>query len=492
MTQLLGSDAQGSRPAPYKLSAILTGHSSDVRSISTASSSSSNRLFSASRDGTARSWVLESSGDWTEERVYRDGHEGYVNALCFVAPKEAGSDDYGHLATAGTDAVIQLYSLSPASPSPTTPSHTLLGHAGNVCALHASRDGRRIASASWDLTARVWVWRDDAGDEGTGAWDCERVLVDHEAAVWDVMLLENEPELLLTASADSRIRLFEGSTVRHVFKGHEGPVRALAKLLPHDPACALFASTSNDCTIRIWNYQSGEGLTVLGSHDSFVYSLATIPHIAGGGLASSGEDGIIKIWNEEDGEEDQRIQVTAVSVWSLAALPNGDLACGCSDNAIWTFSRDSTRHARPDAYPQEQPRPRGAATTPAVSESSALDEPGQQEGEVKLIRRGDAVVAYQWDGSSWTEVGEVVDSRDDSPSLDAPSDRLNSPPKMEHEGKEYDYVFQIDVKDDEPPIPLPFNRDEDPHVIASAFVTANRLPESYLEQIVAFIRSSTL
>lgn len=29
--------------------------------------------------------------------------------------------------------------------------------------------------------------------------------------------------------------------------------------------------------------------------------------------------------------------------------------------------------------------------------------------------------------------------------------------KMQHDGKEYDYVFRIDVKDDEPPLPLPFN-----------------------------------
>jgi hypothetical protein len=30
------------------------------------------------------------------------------------------------------------------------------------------------------------------------------------------------------------------------FKGHTGPVRSLAKLLPDDPDCALFASGSND------------------------------------------------------------------------------------------------------------------------------------------------------------------------------------------------------------------------------------------------------
>jgi hypothetical protein len=33
------------------------------------------------------------------------------------------------------------------------------------------------------------------------------------------------------------------------------------------------------------------------------------------------------------------------SVWSLAALPNGDIACGCSDNLVWIFSRRPERAA---------------------------------------------------------------------------------------------------------------------------------------------------
>lgn len=194
------------------------------------------------------------------------------------------------------------------------------------------------------------------------------------------------------ACADSRIRLFSGTNVNLVFKGHQGPVRALAKLLPSDPSCALFASASNDgyvsspydphtsapnhirscSTIRVWNYQSGDALTILGTHDSFIYSLATVPSSAGGGLASSGEDGIISVWNEEDGEKDQEVLVPALSgarpfcaclgswpvvgrlsssplgppaVWSLATLPNGDLACGCSDNMVWVFTRDPLRVA---------------------------------------------------------------------------------------------------------------------------------------------------
>lgn len=97
-------------------------------------------------------------------------------------------------------------------------------------------------------------------------------------------------------------------------------------------------------TIRIWTL-GGDVLAVLSGHNSFIYALISIPTTAGGGLASSGEDGIINIWNEEDGEVEQEILVPALSVWSVTSLANGDLACGCSDNLIWVFTRDEARVA---------------------------------------------------------------------------------------------------------------------------------------------------
>jgi len=44
----------------------------------------------------------------------------------------------------------------------------------------------------------VWERRDD--DEGDDAWTCASVLVEHEAAVWDVMVLKGEKELVLTGA----------------------------------------------------------------------------------------------------------------------------------------------------------------------------------------------------------------------------------------------------------------------------------------------------
>ncbi|GAA5890265.1 hypothetical protein JCM6882_008775 [Rhodosporidiobolus microsporus] len=490
---------ENTRPRPYKLSALLQGHENDVRSLaaptSTTSSESPLQLLSGSRDCTSKLWE-RSGGGWEERRSWRD-EDGWVNCVAFLPARKEEEDQSGYLVSAGADSQIHLFPLSPptdGSPFPSPkPAHTLLGHAHNVCAIKCARDGKRLVSASWDLTARVWRWRAAAaaGEGAEGEWECENVLVGHGAAVWDVLLLEKEENLVLTACADSRIRLFDGAEETRNFRGHEGPVRALAKLLPEDADCALFASASNDGTIRIWNYQTGDQVTVLGAHDSFIYSLASLPSTCGGGLASSGEDGIIKVWNEEDGEEDQQILVPALSVWSLAALPNGDLACGCSDNLVWIFTRDDARAASEEVTKDYEGRLaefRGPkAATPVVADRAALEQAGSKDGEVKLVRDGEATKAYQWDGSNWNEVGEVVNGPDASSSASAPP----APPRLVHDGVEYDYVFSIDVKDDEPPLQLPFNLDDDPHEVSEAFVKQHGLPQSYLEQIVQFIRNST-
>jgi phospholipase A-2-activating protein len=52
----------------------------------------------------------------------------------------------------------------------------------------------------------------------------------------------------------------------------------------------------------------------------------------------------------------------------------------------------------------------------------------------------------QWDNStsSWVKIGDVVDA-------------VGSGRRQLYEGKEYDYVFDVDIKDGEPPLKLPYN-----------------------------------
>jgi phospholipase A-2-activating protein len=52
----------------------------------------------------------------------------------------------------------------------------------------------------------------------------------------------------------------------------------------------------------------------------------------------------------------------------------------------------------------------------------------------------------QWNSSTseWTKIGDVVDA-------------VGSNRKQLFEGKEYDYVFDVDIKEGAPPLKLPYN-----------------------------------
>lgn len=65
---------------PFILSALLKGHSDDIRGLT---SSSTSTLYSCSRDGTARSWKRGSTGDWEHKDTFI-GHEGFVNSICWI------------------------------------------------------------------------------------------------------------------------------------------------------------------------------------------------------------------------------------------------------------------------------------------------------------------------------------------------------------------------------------------------------------------------
>ncbi|EGN95604.1 hypothetical protein SERLA73DRAFT_95149 [Serpula lacrymans var. lacrymans S7.3] len=434
---------------PYKLSATLSAHSSDVRAVA---SPTNTLVLSASRDSTAISWFRSSSSSPFAPAAILKAGTRYVNAVAYIQP----SPD------APQDTVINIFSLD--SPNHEDPQFSLLGHTDNVCALDVSTQGT-IISGSWDRTAKVWK-----------NYQLQYDLTGHQQSVWAVLAIDEQQ--FLTASADKTIKFWIQHKVMRTYQGHKDAVRGLA-LIPD----IGFASCSNDSEIRVWTME-GDVVYSLSGHTSFVYSLSVLPS---GDIVSGGEDRTVRVWR--DGECTQTIVHPAISVWAVSTMSNGDIVSGCSDGVVRVFSESEDRwvgaedmkiyedQVASQALPSQQV---GDVKKTDLPGPEALNSPGKKSGEVKMIKNGDIVEAHQWDSSSgtWQKIGDVVDA-------------VGSGRKQLHEGKEYDYVFDVDIQDGVPPLKLPFDVTDNPYAAAQRFLERNELSLNYIDEVVRFIEKNT-
>ena len=157
----------------------------------------------------------------------------------------------------------------------------LTGDDGAIIALAFSPDGRRLASASEDGTARIWNL-----ETYTRTRKAERVIRADVAAVryvsWD-----RDGSRIATAGTDGTVRIWPvagGEPV--VLVGHEGPVNTAEFNRSGD----RIVSTGLDGTVRVWDTSGGETLVVLHRHTG-----------TGGGGADFSPDGRFVVSAGSDG-----------------------------------------------------------------------------------------------------------------------------------------------------------------------------------------------
>lgn len=299
-------------------------------------------------------------------------------------------------------------------------------------------------------------------------------------AVWSVCALKSGK--FVTGSADKSIIYWNASGEKlKVLKGHKDCVRALLSL-PNDS----IISGSNDAVIKFWN-EDGECVKELEGHTNYIYSMAFNYHLGENVFVSGGEDSTLRMWNF-DGELGNPITLPAQSVWACACLKNGDIVTGTSDGVIRIFTRDSNRYADENimAAFNEAVNVRVREANTALGGVKVNELPGPEallqkgrEDQTKMIRHPDGkIICYQWSNGKWNSLGDVVGA--------AGGTQETSGKKL-FEGKEYDYVFSVDVDDNAPPLKLPYNRGEDPWMSAQNFIHKNELPQSYLDQVANFI-----
>ncbi|CAG8635707.1 7248_t:CDS:10, partial [Paraglomus occultum] len=354
---------------PFQLAASLSGHEQDVKAVCSAGE---DGVISAARDNSVRMWFRTASNAFGNSKIFL-GHSRFVNSVAYIGP----SAEYpsGLIVSGSSDKIIHVWDVENAG----DPIFSLIDHADNVCALDITPSGH-IVSGSWDKTSKLWRNQ-----------QLVYTLKGHEAAVWAVLAISDQ--IIITGSADKTIVRWDDGVRTNTFYGHTDCVRSLAEIKGMG-----FVSCSNDGSLRIWNLD-GQCLQELYGHQSFVYSVDTLPT---GEIISSGEDRSVKVW--KDGECVQTISHPAISVWCTAAMPNGDIISGASDGIVRVFSRVPERIADAEklkeynellasqAIPTNQV---GDLKRDNLPGKEALSTPGEREGQVLMVKDGIKVEAYQ-------------------------------------------------------------------------------------------------
>jgi cytochrome c len=157
--------------------AELRGHGGPVRAL--ALMPDGETLISGSFDTAVILWSLARAA----AQAVLQFHSDSVNAVAALPN--------GRFASAGADGRIALWRMGGSKPE-----RVLEGHTAPIVALDVSKDGTRLASASWDGTARIWPL---AGGEA-------RVLTGHQGNVNGVAFLPDGG--IATAGYDATLRVW--------------------------------------------------------------------------------------------------------------------------------------------------------------------------------------------------------------------------------------------------------------------------------------------
>ncbi|KZT38854.1 WD40 repeat-like protein [Sistotremastrum suecicum HHB10207 ss-3] len=270
---------------------ILTGHSSDVRSV--AFSLDGSQIVSGSYDETVCIW---SAATGVQLQIL-EGHTDWVKSVAF-------SPDGSQVVSGSDDKTVRIWNATTGAQL-----QTLEGHTDWVNSVAFSPDGSQIVSGSDDKTAHnSWVNSVAFSPDGTqivsGSHD-ETVCIWSAATGAQLQTLEGHTDevncvafspdgsQIVSGSDDKTVRTWSAASGAQLqtLKGHTHCVNSVA----FSPDCTQIVSGSGDMTVRIWSAATGAQLQTLEDYIDEVNCVAF--SLDGSQIVSGYKDRTVRIWS---------------------------------------------------------------------------------------------------------------------------------------------------------------------------------------------------
>ncbi len=186
----------------------------------------------------------------------------------------------------------------------------ILQHNALVNNVIYSPDGKRIATASADKTAKIW-------DAKTG--ELLLTLKGHTDEVWGISY-SPDGKRLATSSLDKTVKVWDAISGKEQFTLSGFPEDGIS--VKFSPDGTRLVATSYDNIAKIWDAASGKELLAFAIQDSKVYDVAFSPD--GKRIATCSADGIVRVLEASSGKEFLAIPVEGVPLLlSIIYSPDG-------------------------------------------------------------------------------------------------------------------------------------------------------------------------